>query len=1149
MSARRLPPAILLRPPTSDQELLCSRDPAAFAELARRYAGLARRAAADVCPAVADDVAQATLTLLGRKSRSVAGRESAAGWVFETARRLALKAKTAAARRAKHEARAMPPAPSPDPLDALSFGEVRAAVAEEVARLPDELRVPLVLCYWQGDSQPAAAARLGCSLSTLKRRLDTGRDRLAARLARRGFTATAVFAALTALSSQTARGLPSPMPVISARPPATTRTTLMAVTATGLVIAGLALGLAPAGDSQSPPTPKTVEAAPTPPVAVDAFGDPLPPGAVARLGTVRFRTSDFPKHLAVSPDGKRIVSTAFLQYSRLAVWEADTGRPLREVVLPDYPQPEAVCWPADGRGLAAIKTDMRDYVVWEFTNPDAPPPKGERSNAFSIGTFAVSAFSPDGTLLAGGERAGPQGTAGKLQVWPVRPGRPVREADPRFTVETADGFVALVFTRDGKRLIGITQGRQPDRTVRGPVLTREPGAVSDTARVFVWDLEAGKELTTFEIAAGGFGVDFSSKSIRAAVAPDGKTLFTPTLDAHVKAFDLATGKERFDVVAFGPPSEKVKKLLPHSRSQVGELAITPDGQTLIVAELAGRTVGLDVATGKERWRAGREMDHVYGIAVFPDGKRFALGHGGRQLRVYDAATGKSLVESAGPRIGLTAAAVTPDGRSVVTSGWDNTLFWWDLATGRLTRTLEADSPAMMRVGGFSPDARRGAGRPGLFDTTTGKLTVPLELTGIQPYWYATGRVAWLPDGSFVAAAEENSAARYSADGKKLVDYVVAPPGKPRTGPPVEAVAASPDGKVVVLTGEAAPTRGGGMSIRSDTGWAASFDAGTGAKLRDWPSKGTGGFTSAAFLPDGSRVILGRRVSQPPRPVGQPDIELDFGAALVVFDPITGESVTPFDAPDPAARDRLVRTLTVSPTGAQVAVVEWDNTLTVYETATGAIRRRLRGHRGMVDQVAFTPDGSRLVSVSEDGTGLVWDMTPPRPTATPAITDADRQSRWTSLLTTDTEAAHRAIGELAADQTGTVDFLKMHLKSTPAPTDAEVDRLLTGLAAAAFADRTAAARELDALGVLAVSKVRDRLPKVTSAEVRQRLDEFLKHLDRPGRTSGYRLREVRAVELLETVGTPDARMVLEGLSTGDTPLARLAAAAARRLRPR
>src|SRR5207249_4371317 len=132
---------------------------------------------------------------------AVAGRASAAGWVFETARRLALKARTSAARRAAREGRAHPPQPAADPLDALTLREIRAAVAEELARLPDELRQPLVLCYWDGLARPTAAGRLGCSVSTLKRRLDLGRDRLAARLKRRGFAGPAILAALTAVEA------------------------------------------------------------------------------------------------------------------------------------------------------------------------------------------------------------------------------------------------------------------------------------------------------------------------------------------------------------------------------------------------------------------------------------------------------------------------------------------------------------------------------------------------------------------------------------------------------------------------------------------------------------------------------------------------------------------------------------------------------------------------------------------------------------------------------------------------------------------------------------------------------------------------------------------------------------------------------------
>src|SRR5713226_714062 len=83
-----------------DRDLLrahLASDPAAMDELVRRHIGLARRVAAEICPAAADDVAQATVTLLADKAKVIAHRESAAGWVFETARRLALKARTTAA--------------------------------------------------------------------------------------------------------------------------------------------------------------------------------------------------------------------------------------------------------------------------------------------------------------------------------------------------------------------------------------------------------------------------------------------------------------------------------------------------------------------------------------------------------------------------------------------------------------------------------------------------------------------------------------------------------------------------------------------------------------------------------------------------------------------------------------------------------------------------------------------------------------------------------------------------------------------------------------------------------------------------------------------------------------------------------------------
>jgi len=111
----------------------------------------------------------------------------------------------------------------------------------------------------------------------------------------------------------------------------------------------------------------------------------------------------------------------------------------------------------------------------------------------------------------------------------------------------------------------------------------------------------------------------------------------------------------------------------------------------------------------------------------------------------------------------------------------------------------------------------------------------------------------------------------------------------------------------------------------------------------------------------------------------------------------------------------------------------------------------------------------------------------------------------------------------------------------------VDALVAGLDAAGFAEREAAVRSLDDLGELAVPRVKARLPGVSSPEARQRLEGFLKRHDRRDRLTGYRLRERRAVELLEVVGTPSARAALADLAGGGaTPLARDAAAAVSRL---
>src|SRR5262249_37192893 len=138
----------------------------------------------------AEDAFQATFLILARKAGSIRKTAALANWLHGVAYRTALKARAQSAARQKHEARA--PARQPAEPDDLSWREVRQAVHEEVNRLPERYRAPLVLCYLEGLTQEAAAVRLKLAKSTLRERLERGRALLRTRLLRRGLGPAAV---------------------------------------------------------------------------------------------------------------------------------------------------------------------------------------------------------------------------------------------------------------------------------------------------------------------------------------------------------------------------------------------------------------------------------------------------------------------------------------------------------------------------------------------------------------------------------------------------------------------------------------------------------------------------------------------------------------------------------------------------------------------------------------------------------------------------------------------------------------------------------------------------------------------------------------------------------------------------------------------
>ena len=222
MSARlllRLPAALA---PADDRALVArfaaERDEAAFAALVKRHGamvyGVCRRAVRDEHHA--EDAFQATFLVLAKNPGAAAGAASVGGWLFGVARRVGLSAARRVRRAARQQTGGLTPRRPPDG----DFDEVLSVLDAEVASLPDECRAAVVACFLREQTQDEAAKQLGWSLSTLRRRLERGKELLRARLTRRGATLSALLLAHSVAKANPPAALVESACRVDASPPA-----------------------------------------------------------------------------------------------------------------------------------------------------------------------------------------------------------------------------------------------------------------------------------------------------------------------------------------------------------------------------------------------------------------------------------------------------------------------------------------------------------------------------------------------------------------------------------------------------------------------------------------------------------------------------------------------------------------------------------------------------------------------------------------------------------------------------------------------------------------------------------------------------------------------------------------------------------------
>jgi RNA polymerase sigma factor (sigma-70 family) len=1091
------------------ERFLRQREEAAFAILVQRHGPMVLAVCRRLCgnDAAAEDAFQATFLVLVRRAGSIRKWASLGSWLYGVARHIASRARTQAATRQHHERRCkrMPPA---EPLDDLTWQELRTVLDDEVGRLPEQYRAAIVSCYLEGQSYEQAAHELGWPKSSVANRLARAREMLRKQLVRRGITLsggvlaaalgenaggvqvtarliidTVKAAAAIAAGKALAADLFSTHAVALAEEAmkpmhAFRRKFLVALLALGLAVIGgsLAAQFAPTEQSlpastESAPVAGSVSVGPPKPdpvVTADAFGDPLPEGVVARLGTVRFRHAIFTTKVAFAFGGKVLASAGGdLQGFDIRLWDTTTGKLLQR--LPGTGGSSRLAISADGKLLLTDNFQLFDIAAGKqlqrFKGPTHP--------AGSV------AFSPDGRLVAAGESAGQS----RVFVWEVNTGKELHR------LEGHSGMVSSVaFSSDSKT---VASG-SADKTVR------------------LWDVATGKELRRFE------GVEKAVNAV--AFAPVGKVLAAADDEGVVRLWDADTGK------------------LLHRLTGDKDLAFSPNGKLLASASNEGTVHLWDTDSGKElrRWVVCRwGLGGLTSIAFAPDGKALAsAGMHDHGIRLWDPATGTEIRPFAGHTGVVVSLWFAASGKTLFSSGDDNCILEWDTTTGRerdrlfggsglgpphpgwawRAHDLSRDGKVLAVVGSVPTSFKqvRVDTAIRLLDTATGK-----ELCSLKSNEYLrTLRLS--PDGKLLAADGQDGIHVWNTSSGKEILCIKGQ--RSHRG----SLVFSPDASQLAWAGDADRT-------------VHVWDVAAVKEIRQWQTLQEK-TRVLAISPDG-KYLAG---------AGREDVR--------VWAVATGKQLAQFRGQAPA----WILSLAFSPSGRVLAAGaerppdngaggEAASSIYLWEIPSNQEIQKIAGPQGSVTALAFAPDGRTLASGGVDSTILLWDLTGSVRSgkSKPAPWTAAELDKLWSDLAEDAAKADRALRALAGSPKQSVPSLKERLRPVMPADGQQLAELIADLDSKDFALREQATRKLAELGEAAEAALRKTLQGNPTLEVRQRLELLLQKRSRDA------LRQLRAVEALEYIGTPEARQVLEALAkTAPNPqVAQAARAALERLAQR
>lgn len=436
--------------------------------------------------------------------------------------------------------------------------------------------------------------------------------------------------------------------------------------------------------------------------------EPLPAGAVARIGGGGLRHGSQVSALALSRDGKLLASGGW--DSKVKIWDAVSGKLLHQFAAARG----ALEFSPDGK-LLAVEAGLALNLVETATGKTLRKLPGGRGRFSEDGKLLASvnylvntrthsinlievatgktlrtwgaypaimedfSFAPDGKLLAGG------GQDGIIYLWDPETGQETGRL-----VGHRNEIKSVRFSADGAQLLSAAH----DGTFR------------------LWDVATGKEVRLF---GRGAGEPDSRYAKFAGFSPDGQSIFTLSLGAF-RHYDLATGREL--------------RRLPGNNTSYSPagIALCPESQTMATLSSQDGTIHLwDLTTGQERGGA-RPLGGISALALTIDGQTLALASNNQSLTLWDVATAKPLhtlrdsprntappVQEPGegfrssyvnPGTIIRTLAFSPDGKLLASGGgyYDTSVSLWDVAAGKEVRALLGHAGAVRQLQ-YLPDGK------------------------------------------------------------------------------------------------------------------------------------------------------------------------------------------------------------------------------------------------------------------------------------------------------------------------------------------------------------------------------------------------------------------------------------------------------------